>query len=67
MAKVVQVLSNLNENFFDCEPKVRFDFGVKKFCGSSLVLCGGVVDLAVKKVLTAKHNTLYEQHILRAR
>jgi hypothetical protein len=31
MVKVVQVLSNLNENFFDF-----FDLAVKKFCGSSL-------------------------------
>jgi hypothetical protein len=29
MAKMAQVLGNLNENFFDCEPKVRFDFAVK--------------------------------------
>jgi hypothetical protein len=36
---VVQVLSNLNENFFDF-----FDFVVKKFCGSSLVLAAGLVD-----------------------
>jgi hypothetical protein len=33
MATVVQVLSNLDENLFDL-----FDFEVKKFCGSSLVL-----------------------------
>jgi hypothetical protein len=31
MAKTPQVLSSLNENFFDF-----FDFAVKKFCGSSL-------------------------------
>jgi hypothetical protein len=31
MAKTAQVLSNLNENFFD-----SFDFAVKKLCGSSL-------------------------------
>jgi hypothetical protein len=31
MAKTTQVLSSLNENFFDF-----FDFAVKKFCGSSL-------------------------------
>jgi hypothetical protein len=30
MAKTAQVLSSLNENFFDF-----FDFAVKKFCGSS--------------------------------
>jgi hypothetical protein len=42
MVKVAQVLSNLSKNFFDCEPKVRFDFAVKKFCGSSLDLNGGV-------------------------
>jgi hypothetical protein len=36
MAKTAQVLSDLNETFFDCEPSVRFDLGVKKFCGSSL-------------------------------
>jgi hypothetical protein len=36
MAKTAQVLSNLNENFFDF-----FDFAVKKFCGSSLVVGGG--------------------------
>jgi hypothetical protein len=33
MAKTAQILSNLNENFFDF-----FDFAVKKFCGSSLAL-----------------------------
>jgi hypothetical protein len=33
---MAQVLSKLNENFFDCEPKVRFDFVVKKFRRSSL-------------------------------
>jgi hypothetical protein len=33
MAKTAQVLSNLNENFFDLT--------VKNFCGSSLVLMGG--------------------------
>jgi hypothetical protein len=38
MAKTAQVLSNLNENFFDF-----FDFAVKKFCESSVVLSGGVV------------------------
>jgi hypothetical protein len=37
MAKVVQVLSNLNENFFDF-----FDFAVKKFRGSSLAQSSGV-------------------------
>jgi hypothetical protein len=34
MAQEVQFLINLNKNFFnlfDCEPKVRFDFAVKKF------------------------------------
>jgi hypothetical protein len=31
MAKTAQVLSSLNENFFDF-----FDFAVKKFCGSSV-------------------------------
>jgi hypothetical protein len=31
MTKTAQVLSRLNENFFDF-----FDFAVKKFCGSSL-------------------------------
>jgi hypothetical protein len=36
MAKAAQVLSNLNENLFACEPSVRFDFAAKKFCGSSL-------------------------------
>jgi hypothetical protein len=34
MAKVAQVLSNLDENFFDF-----FDFAVKKFRGSSLAAC----------------------------
>jgi hypothetical protein len=29
--KVAQVLSYLNENFFDCEPLVRFDLAVKNF------------------------------------
>jgi hypothetical protein len=44
MGKAVQILSNLNENFFDCEPLVRFDFAVKKFCGSRIVLAAGLVD-----------------------
>jgi hypothetical protein len=35
MAKTAQVLSSLNENFFDF-----FDFAVKKFCGSSLGCAG---------------------------
>jgi hypothetical protein len=35
MAKEVQVLSNLNENFFD--------FAVKKFCGSSLAFRAGLL------------------------
>jgi hypothetical protein len=38
MAKTAQILSNLNENLFDF-----FDFAVKKFCGSSLVVGGGEV------------------------
>jgi adenosine/AMP kinase len=42
MAKMVQALSDLNETFFDCEPSVRFDLAVKKFCGSSLAQSGGV-------------------------
>jgi hypothetical protein len=33
MAKAAQVLSSLNENVFDF-----FDFAVKKFCGSGVVL-----------------------------
>jgi hypothetical protein len=33
MTKTAQVLSSLNENFFDF-----FDFAVKKFCGSSVDL-----------------------------
>jgi hypothetical protein len=36
IAKTAQVLNNLNENLFDF-----FDFAVKEFCGSSLVLMGG--------------------------
>jgi hypothetical protein len=36
-AKTAQVLSNLNENFFDF-----FDFAVAKFCGSSLASRGGL-------------------------
>jgi hypothetical protein len=36
MAKTAQVLSNLNENFFDF-----FDLAVKNFCGSSLGQGGG--------------------------
>jgi hypothetical protein len=32
MAKTAQVLSNLNENFFDF-----FDLAVKNFCGSRIV------------------------------
>jgi hypothetical protein len=40
MAKTAQVLSNLNENFFDF-----FDLAVKNFCGSSLALQGGEVHL----------------------
>jgi hypothetical protein len=35
-AKTAQVLSNLNENFFDF-----FDFAVKKFCESILVNSAG--------------------------
>jgi hypothetical protein len=35
MAKTAQVLSDLNETFFDF-----FDLAVKKFCGSSLALRG---------------------------
>jgi hypothetical protein len=38
MAKTTQVLSNLNENFFDF-----LDFVVKQFCGSSVALQGGEV------------------------
>jgi hypothetical protein len=37
MAKTAQVLSSLNENFFDF-----FDFAVKKFCGSRIALRHGV-------------------------
>jgi hypothetical protein len=37
MAKLVQVLSDLNETFFDF-----FDLAVKKFCGSSLAQKGGL-------------------------
>jgi hypothetical protein len=36
MAKTAQVLSSLNENFFDF-----FDLAVKNFCGSSLERKGG--------------------------
>jgi hypothetical protein len=36
ITKTAQVLSRLNENFFDF-----FDFAVKKFCGSGLVVGGG--------------------------
>jgi hypothetical protein len=36
MTKTAQVLSSLNENFFDF-----FDFAVKQFCESSVVLMGG--------------------------
>jgi hypothetical protein len=36
MAKMAQVLSDLNKTFFDCEPSVRFDLAGKKFYGSSL-------------------------------
>jgi hypothetical protein len=39
MAKTTQVLSSLNENFFDFFD--FFDFAVKKFCGSSLGLGAG--------------------------
>jgi hypothetical protein len=38
MTKTAQVLSSLNENFFDF-----FDFAVKKFCGSSLAHKRGVI------------------------
>ncbi|MDR1250580.1 MAG: hypothetical protein LBK62_00275 [Treponema sp.] len=31
IAKAAQVLSYLNENFFDCEPLVRFDLAVNNF------------------------------------
>jgi hypothetical protein len=33
MAKAAQVLSSLNENFFDF-----FDFAVKKFCGARIAV-----------------------------
>jgi hypothetical protein len=49
MAKTVQVLSNLNENLFDCEPSVRFDLAVKKFCGSSLAQAAGYLRCEKKK------------------
>jgi hypothetical protein len=39
MAKAAQILSNLNENFFDF-----FDFEVKNFCGSSLGQGRGFTD-----------------------
>jgi hypothetical protein len=49
MVKTAQVLSNLNENFFDFEPLVRFDFAVKKFCGASLAQSPGVLVKEDKK------------------
>jgi hypothetical protein len=38
MAKTTQVLSSLNENFFDF-----FDFAVKQFCGSRIAVRGGAI------------------------
>jgi hypothetical protein len=58
MAKTAQVLSSLNENFFDF-----FDFAVKQFCGSRIAaeaqtrqarkICGGVF----KQTLRIKYNS----------
>jgi hypothetical protein len=48
---VVQVLSNLNENFFDF-----FDFVVKKFCGSSLARGAGLVDYETLETCPKQEN-----------
>jgi hypothetical protein len=42
MVKMAQILSNLSKNFFDCEPKVRFDFAVKKFLWVKFSASSGV-------------------------